>query len=313
MKVTLRTLAAALCAITLGHGVAHAREALTLKPSSDWSIRQFEDRCRLARSFGNGEDGVDLWIEQAAPVASYNFTLIGEPLKNPFGAIVTVQFEPHQPISRGYVRATSSKGRPVLVLYGVRLDPSDPTAREQPEQQTSDGDEETVDLPDGGATASLADGPLAEPDWSSVKALQFGYALKQSLRLKPDGLEDAFAKLKSCAQRVAEQLLANTKSAAKAGTPVKTVDEAVWARVLQQNYPAHLLRSGTEGRLEIMLTVNARGRPTNCTIAAATRPQAFDDTVCLLLLQNAKFEPARDESGRAIAALYATRVTFRLN
>lgn len=290
-----------------------AKDSLELKPSSDWSIKQLEDRCRLSRRFGHGENETDLWIEQATPVATYNFTLIGEPLKNPFGAVVTVQFEPHQPISRGYVRARSSKGRPVLMLYGVRLDPSDPTAREQLEQQMSEGDEETVDLPNGRATSSLADVPLAEPDWSSVKALQFGYALKRSLRLKPDGLEDAFAKLKGCAQRVAEQLLANTGTAARAGTPVKTVDEAVWARVLQQNYPTHLLRSRTEGRVQIILTVNAMGRPTNCTIAAATRPQAFDDTVCLLLLQNAKFEPARDESGRAIAALYATRVTFKLN
>ena len=54
-----------------------------LEPSSDWRLREYEDKCRLSRNFGEGEQAVSLWLDQGGAQQTFNLTLIGEPFANP--------------------------------------------------------------------------------------------------------------------------------------------------------------------------------------------------------------------------------------
>ena len=52
--------------------------------------------------------------------ATFNLTLFGQPVRNPQGNIISLRFGPGQDaFGRTYIAATSSKGRPVIVLYGA--------------------------------------------------------------------------------------------------------------------------------------------------------------------------------------------------
>ncbi len=107
-------------AVIVTAGPAKADD-LVLAPSTEWRYREFDDRCRASRVFGAEEDRTTLWIEQGGEESIYNLTLIGRPLRNPYGRGVRIQFGEDPEIIRSFIPATSSRGRPVMRMYGVTV------------------------------------------------------------------------------------------------------------------------------------------------------------------------------------------------
>lgn len=288
---------------------------LELEPSTDWKLREYEDKCRVSRVFGTGEDRVSLWIDQGSTSAAYNLTLIGRPLRSPYGSNLTVQFAPEQEYSRAYLRAKSSKGRPVISLFGARLIPTlaeirdDKAAREdndESDKTADDGAEETVDWSEG--AAGLIEASIPSPEQiSAITELRLGRALRQQLVLKTGSMTAPLADLDACARKVIAAFQART---AKAAYPV---DTARWTGIISRNYPTHMLLAEQEGQIAVSLTIGTNGRVSNCEVTQVKGPTSFNDTVCLLMLKHATFEPARDAEGEAIPGMFSTSVIFRLN
>ena len=114
----------AFASITLAMALAtpaSADDGIDLSPSSEWRFREYDDRCRVSRNFGEGENRTGLWIEQGGAEPNYNLTLIGRPLRHPYGRGVHIQFGEEPEIVRSYIAAESSRGRPVLMMYGVAV------------------------------------------------------------------------------------------------------------------------------------------------------------------------------------------------
>lgn len=285
-------------------------DGIVLEPSSDWKLREYDDKCRTSRRFGSGEDRVTLWIDQGGETPSYNLTAIGRPLRNPYGPALTVQFSPEPEYTRYYIAAKSSKGRPVISLFGARMTPTSHEIDEMADRGKKRGDED-VDLADAEIVA-IVEGITAERI-AAITDLKLGRALMDPLTLQTGPLTEPLAQLQSCAARLVEKLFDNTAKASESGTGVTTKNVEKWAAIIQQNYPKNLIRAGEEARLGVRLTINTAGRPTYCEITGIVGLTAFNDTVCLLLLKHAEFNPARDSDGEPIVARYATRVTFRLN
>ena len=289
---------------------ASADEGLTLKPAADWRLREYDDKCRVSRRFGSGDDSVTLWIDQGGETPTYNLTAIGRPLRNPFGASLTVQFSPEPEYTRYYIAAKSSKDRPVITLFGARLTP---TAREIEEMANrgKERGEEEVDLADAQIVA-IDEGMTAERI-AAITDLKLGRALMEPLTLQTGALTEPFAQLQQCTKKLVENLYKNTAEAVEAGTGVREKNVEKWASIIQQNYPQTLVRAGEEARLGVRLTINKVGRPTYCEVTGIVGLTAFNDTACLLLLKHAEFYPARGGDGEPIVARYSTRITFVLN
>jgi len=284
-------------------------DPLTLEPSTDWKLREYDDKCRMNRVFGSGDDRVTLWLDQGGVDPSYNLTLIGGPMRSPYGANISIQFAPGPEYSRAYLKAKSSKGRPVISLFGARLLPTTAELKETDSEPESQDGEESVDWANGWVAS--VDTTLPSPEQIfAITELRLGRALIKPVTLRTGSLTTPLADLQSCAEKLEEQIKVNT---ALAATPVKPTQIGRWARILQQNYPRHMLRAEQEGRIGVRLTIGTNGRPSYCEVTSVVGPTSFNDTVCLLLLKHATFESARDESGKPVAARYATMVTFRLN
>ena len=78
-----------------------AQDNAALAPSSSWHLDYGDVRCRLARSFGEGEDRVLLAFDQFSPGDTFMLTLAGTKV----GRIVdsrahTIQFGPLNPDKR---------------------------------------------------------------------------------------------------------------------------------------------------------------------------------------------------------------------
>ncbi|UUR08638.1 energy transducer TonB [Sphingomonas glaciei] len=66
------------------------------------------------------------------------------------------------------------------------------------------------------------------------------------------------------------------------------------------DYPVDAIRNEQQGAVAFVLAVSPEGRVTSCRIAQSSGSPALDGTTCRLLRSRARFQPARNEAGRAV-------------
>ncbi|MEP5937599.1 MAG: energy transducer TonB [Erythrobacter sp.] len=286
-------------------------DQISLKPSSEWKLREYDDKCRMARVFGTGENAVTMWMDKGGPGPGVNLTLIGKPVRDPFGPRIRVAFAPGEKVERNYLEATSSAGRPVLAMFGVepmhapQYLPAPPAMGENPDSlEDEDVDFARASSSDVSQAGSLA---LLDQRTANITALKIDGAIRKPLSFELSEFPEALGKLVDCTEKLIDKINANI---AVSVTPVRQVE---WARKLQQSYPNAMLRAEREGRVDVSLTVNAKGKTTFCEIRTSSGPASFNDSACLELLRHATFEPAKDAGGNPVAGFFNTRITYRLN
>lgn len=77
-----------------------------------------------------------------------------------------------------------------------------------------------------------------------------------------------------------------------------------------QDYPEAAARRSENGIVSVALDVSADGRVTSCEITEGTGSASLDERTCALFKARAKFDPAMDESHRAIPAQFRTAVAW---
>lgn len=269
---------------------SYADDGLSLSPSSEWRFREYDDRCRISRNFGEGEDRTALWIEQGGAEPNYNLTLIGRPLRHPHGSGVHIQFGEEPEMVRSYIPSESSRGRPVLLMYGVNIS-----------QPQMDRDEEV------GEPEIVFDGNRAD----AITSLRLRTSIVEPLLFELGSMAEPMAFLDQCGVRLSGVLSEAGRALTGEASPPLAIDPEDWLR--PADYPRYLVVAGMEGQVFVRLTVNTSGRASSCFITDSNRPQLFDDAVCLGMMKRARFDPARNASGDPVASYYSTKVTLRLN
>lgn len=82
--------------------------------------------------------------------------------------------------------------------------------------------------------------------------------------------------------------------------------------ITDDDYPAEAARRGESGITGVRLNIDAAGRVVGCTITGPSGSELLDRRACELLSERARFVPARDARGRAIASTFATRFRWNL-
>jgi len=263
----------------------HADDGLVLAPATEWRFREYDDRCRASRVFGEGENRTTLWIEQGGEESNYNLTLIGRPLRHPYGRGVRVQFGEEPEIVRSYIAATSSRDRPVLRMYGVTV--AQPELEREPDQPVPEIE-------------------LDRQRAGNIRSLRLRTALMEPLTLELESLADAYSFLNLCGTKLSVFLSEAGRPLSGEATPPVPIDEGDWLR--ESDYPPYLIQARMGGELTARLTVNTAGKASGCFVVESNKPQLFDDAVCLGLLRRAEFEPARDSMGDAVPSYYFYKV-----
>jgi TonB family protein len=68
---------------------------------------------------------------------------------------------------------------------------------------------------------------------------------------------------------------------------------------------------GKQGTTRFDMTVDASGRPVSCSVTVSSGYQDLDNAACKAFLKRAKFSPAKDAQGRAIAGRYRGTVSWK--
>lgn len=76
------------------------------------------------------------------------------------------------------------------------------------------------------------------------------------------------------------------------------------------DYPTKAGNRGAEGTVEARVTVNIDGKPTDCHIMRTSGHKELDDATCVNFVKRARFEPARDKSGKPVVSPYVFRFSW---
>ncbi|OGS55162.1 MAG: hypothetical protein A3J40_08065 [Erythrobacter sp. RIFCSPHIGHO2_12_FULL_63_10] len=273
---------------------AHAKDsAVVLEPSSQWHLDYANDKCRLSRSFGEGENKVDFQLEQSGPEPYFALAVSGNLARSNNQEIMRIQFGPGEGASeRSFITGTIPDTKtPFVVMYGIQLGAVPKDARQ--------GKAEVVDV-----------GPERE---SAISDVTLDKGLRQPLKLQLESIGEAMRLMRHCVADLVRTIGLDEEGQSRLLRRPVPANEMEFARFLQARYPLRMLHNNVGGTVEVKLTVNPEGKATACQIRKSDRPAAFDDVVCFGLMRMAKFEPALGPDGKPTFAFWSTRVTYRVN
>jgi protein TonB len=78
------------------------------------------------------------------------------------------------------------------------------------------------------------------------------------------------------------------------------------------DYPADAIRRNEQGTVGFELSINRLGWVSWCRIVRSSGSEALDRATCDILRSRARFEPARDASGRRVTDEYSGRIRWDL-
>lgn len=297
LRITLTLLA--ITSITAPAFGKSAKEALVLKPTSAWHVDYAEDRCRLARGFGEGDQQVYVFFDRYGPTEYFRLTVAGKPVRTVSEkGDAGVQFGPTEQEQQLLFFSGNSGKFPALV-FASNLRLAGPSEAEL-DAIKNKGKDEWIEL-----------APISEARQKAIKYLTIGKPLRRPVTLQTGAMRAPFVALDKCIDNLmttwgidVEKHRSLTRNATPTDSPGK------W--VVSHDYPLDMLSAGQPAIVEFRLSVGADGVPTACHIQSTTRPKEFDNAVCKSVMRRARFDPALDAEGKPLASYYRNTVRFQI-
>lgn len=82
--------------------------------------------------------------------------------------------------------------------------------------------------------------------------------------------------------------------------------------VSEDDYPVDALRAREEGSVSFRLVVGRDGRPTYCVVSMTSGSESLDATTCRIMMERARFTPARDAAGHNVTDVASGRIRWQL-
>lgn len=300
------TFRAGVCALAVSGLFAspvHAKEALEpirLAPSSNWHVNFADDSCRLARFFGEGEQKTLFYMERYEPGDAFNMVVAGKPLKRSrYREKITIRFgDGISEDERPYTIGSVGEHDPAIILSGLRFD-----MKPLPEDDDNENGE--------GEQPDVFGQEIPESVEAAVTTIELAYKKGARVILETGSLGEPMKIMRNCTDDMLKYWgIDLDKHRAIAKLPQPKTSPGRW--LTYKDYPTDLLRKGYQGYVQVRLSVDAKGTPTDCHIQQSTRPEGFDAAVCKGLMRKARFEPAITSNGETIASYWRTAVRFRL-
>ncbi len=287
---------AGLAAFALSSGLtapAIADDKVTvLKPATPWNVDYGEEKCRLARIFGEGDSRSLLFIEQWGPDAKFGFTVAGPALRRFKGRRPTalVTYDGAAPTSAEPFRGEVEEFGPAIVYASMALVP-------EPEADSLDK-----------VATQLPQLELEQAARSRFVALEQG---GRTVKFMTGPLDQAFEVLNQCSeQRLNEWGLDIEKHRTLTRMPFWTNQQEIVDRIVK-TYPQRALRAGESAIARLRVNVNEKGQVTECVTLKATDTNILNSPACRQM-QKAEFEPALDSEGKPMASFYQTSIIYRI-
>lgn len=269
-------------------------EPVVVQPSSPWNVDFAEDKCRLVRLFGEGENQHYLAFHQYWPAPEAGLTVAGPAFKN-FGSLERTQlrfFETQEPHRTTPFAGTVDGFGAAVIFSNLTIESGEPKTN-------------AIDEP--------ATGGIPQMDAAMGAKVQF-VELRQRgrvVRLNTGSLGDAFKVLNQCTLDLLRDWGLDAERHLTAQRLPRWINQEALSRKIIANYPTGALAQGEQAIMRMRVIVSAEGTVESCTILKATNTTRLESPACQVM-QRATFEPARDAAGQPFRSLYVTSITYRI-
>lgn len=288
MRTCFKLLASSVAALCSGSFPAIAAPKVTvLNASSPWQVYYADDSCRMGRTFGAGDDQIELVMEKFSPARELDVTVVGKALR---------------------------PGSDLIVPFTAGFGSDAATYKKAKAMNGTLGKERTPVLALGAFHILWPKRPALEAGASDIDAVakirHFSLTLNsRTFDLHFGPLKGVLAEMDKCtANLLAGWGLNPLQQASLVSPPVPVTNPEGWLR--RGDYPADALRTGVSSMVFFRLMVGADGTPTSCHVQRGTMDASFQKVTCDLLMKRGRFHPARDESGGPVASYYVESVRW---
>lgn len=290
----------ALVALTTSTAASAARPVLQLKQSSVWNVDYADDRCRLMRQFGEGDDKMFAVFDRYGPDERFRLILAGKPVRTAVDkGTASIRFGPNEGEQKLDFYQGNLGEYPALIFHSpTRLAP--PTAAEQALIVNRKKGDEWIEL-----------APVDGARMAAIRTLMIGKPFRRDMVLETGTMRKPMEALNKCVDDLMTTWgidVERHKMLSRGVEPLTSPEK--W--IVSGDYPMNMISSGQPAIVEFRLSVGADGVPASCHIQSTTRPKEFDKAVCGSLMRRAKFKPAIDAQGQPLASFYRNSVRFAL-
>ena len=283
-----------------------AAQPVHLQPSSKWVVDYGENSCRLARSFGDGNNLVLLNFESEAP-GQMDMFVMGKPL-NSNDEEVAGRFLPVQKKPMKGKTAQSPQGG-VVLWSRVFLLPDDIIKKY--EKRGRDRDYRLGVRPPPIDLADKAEEKAKRAEFAAqATELEVDVHSGRPLILETGSLGDAMKAFNDCRRYSLKDW----------GVDPDLEDKIVrwpWSPNVREwftpdDYPPGMAVRGEQSDVKVRLLVDATGKVTKCTSLSHFKEKSFEQVVCDKFMKRAHFQPAELADGTKVPSYYVNHVIFRM-
>jgi hypothetical protein len=283
------------------------RTPISLAASGKWVIDYQLNSCRMLRNFGDGDNIVTLAFQKNDLDQYFTLYAVGLPLKANSklkeGALKFGSEKAFEKVS--YFVAETDTKLPVLIFaQNLQIAPVQNTVAEHIGPDTPN------DMPSIPAPA-----PISEERLDQVKTLFLDASIAKPLILETGSLKKPFAALDKCFDDLVAtygldpaKLRTAKRQVTPKNSPISWLDS--------NDYPRAMLAANQQGAISAHLLVDRNGKVTACKIVNSTSAKEFEkefnDTVCRGLIRRARFHPAIDAQGQAMASFWNAEIQFKI-
>ena len=291
---------AAAASLVLSITPAQARKSLVLQSSSPWVVNYAEDSCRLIRTFGKGEDEMRLEFRMFVPGDSFWLVASGKPVgPTPTGTVkLGYRFDPDdEDVQGGFaLRGKLGASKPAVMFPASLFTASVQAARMKAFKE---------DL----HTFSRLRDDFDPKREAQVDELEINIGHRPRIAFEIGTMLPPMNAMRNCLDNLLDSWGIDAKvQKSLTRPPVPTNNPAKW--ITTNDYPKRMLREGLSDQVDFRLTIDATGKPTDCSVLTMEARPEFIKVTCDKLMQRARFEPALDAKGKPVASLYVSSVVW---
>lgn len=280
----MRRILIALAALTAATPALGASPTVAT-PVAPWEASFEGGICRMQRAFEAGGQPHLLILEQNAPGPALGIALAGPSL------------------------AGLDEAAPLRVTLAASDDGFDKRARIEPNRQFGH-----VAILNGVWLADRVSEESSDHGRIDVGATRFVERIVVSqgdkgVAFETGSLSDAAQLLNECTGQILRSWGLEPEQQYGLRQVAQPADPAKLAKEMQKSYPRGAARGLRSGPLEVVALVDEKGTATACKVVAVSPWSDLDAATCEALTR-ARYTPARDAEGRAVASFWKTRVNF---
>lgn len=261
-------------------------KVVNLTPFTPWNVDYGEKICTLRRGFGFKEKPSVLIMDRFGPTDNFQLTVVSDEFKSfEQGEALFLQFGEQKP-RRIETVVPGKAGTKTATLF---------FANKSLAEKIGDGEDEwrpTVT-------------PATE---AAVKSITISYYGKQRV-FATGPLDKPFAALRACTDNLVTTWGLDAKQQASLSRYARPLSSpGRWLN--PSDYPAAMLNQGKQALVNFRLSVDAQGMPSACEVQSSYNDKKFDEVTCAVLMKRARFSPALDAKGAAVASFYLNTVRW---